>query len=239
LSNSKKEKMYHEADKIKTARNEASVPTNRLQDLLNRVDITTPLGFRIRRVPHLGQEEYKAIIEKFNGPNVISKHKGLAFRVTYQDAVANAAWQAMTTYNHTHHDKLKNSVYHLLPQRKKVKFKTSWVKADVPRMLMVHHQYMSVEMSTHLQAAQLEIQSLRNQLRDSDANIRGYQRMVATKVSDLYTSDTYTWAATSSAPGANDELAVNNHSPPAPTLVRSLPRVCNKFVSLERFCYGV
>jgi hypothetical protein len=53
---------------------------------------------------------------------VLSHHKGLAFRATYQDAVAR-------------HD-------------------ISGVKADVSRMLMVHHQDVSVEMSTHLQTAQ-------------------------------------------------------------------------------------
>jgi hypothetical protein len=98
----------------------------------------------------------------------------------------------ITTYNHRYHKELKDTVYHLLPQRKKNKFKTSGVKADVPRMLMVHHQDVVVEMSTHLQATQQEIQKLRNQLRDSDATIRGYQRMVAGEASDLYASDTYT-----------------------------------------------
>jgi hypothetical protein len=39
----------------------------------------------------------------------------------------------------------------LLPYRKKDKFKTSGFKADVPRMLMVHHQDVFVEMRTHLQ----------------------------------------------------------------------------------------
>jgi hypothetical protein len=37
--------------------------------------------------------------------------------------------------------------------------------------------------------------------------------MVAGEASDLYASNTYTWLATSSALGANDEPAVNNHSP--------------------------
>jgi hypothetical protein len=88
---------------------------------------------------------------------VLSRHKGPAFRATYQDVVADAAWQAITTYNRRYHEELKNTVYHLLPQRKKNKFKTSRVKADVPRMLMVHHQDVTVEMSTHLQAVQQEI----------------------------------------------------------------------------------
>jgi hypothetical protein len=57
---------------------------------------------------------------------------------------------------------------------------------------MVHHQDVSVEMSIRLQVAQHEIQSLRNQLRDSDATIGRYQRMVGGEASDLYTSDTNT-----------------------------------------------
>jgi hypothetical protein len=78
----------------------------------------------------------------------ISRHKGPAFRTTYQDAVADAAWQAITTYSRRYHDDLRNTVYHLLPQRKKNKFKVSGVKTDVPRMLMMHHQDVFVEMST-------------------------------------------------------------------------------------------
>jgi hypothetical protein len=59
-------------------------------------------------------------------------------RTTYQDAVADAAWQAITTESCRYHDELRNTIYHLLPQRKRNKFNTSRVKADVPRMLMVH-----------------------------------------------------------------------------------------------------
>jgi hypothetical protein len=101
----------------------------------------------------------------------------------------------------------------LLPQRKRNQFNVSGAKADVLRMLMVHHQDVFVEMSTHLQIAQQEIQKLRDQLRDSDATIRVYQRIVAGEASDLYASDTCTWSATSSGPRAKNEPAVNSHSP--------------------------
>jgi hypothetical protein len=101
----------------------------------------------------------------------------------------------------------------LLPQRKKNKFKVSGVRTDVPRMLMVHHQDVFVEMSTRLQIVQQEIQKLCDQLRDSNATVRAYQRMVASEANDLYASDTSTLSATSSRPGAKDEPAVNNHSP--------------------------
>jgi hypothetical protein len=124
-----------------------------LRDLLNRINITTLPEFRIKRIPRPGREEYKAIVEIINGPNVLSRHKGPAFRTTYQDAVVDTAWQAITTYNRRYHDELRNIIYHLLPQRKKNKFKASRVKADVPRMLIVHHQDVFVEMSTHLQTA--------------------------------------------------------------------------------------
>jgi hypothetical protein len=193
LRDFEKEKLYREADEIKTSRNEALIPTGRLWNPLSRINITTALEFRIKIVPCPGREEYRAVVEIFNEPSVISQHMGPAFRATYQDVVADAAWQAATTYNRTHHDKLKNSIYHLLPQRKKDKFKTSGVKADVPRMVMVHQQDVSLEMSISLQATQREIQSLRNPLRDLDATIRGYQKMLAGEASDLYASDTYTW----------------------------------------------
>jgi hypothetical protein len=62
----------------------------------------------------------------------------------------------------------------LLPQRKENKFKVFGVRADVPRMLMGHHQDVFVEMSTYLQIAQQEIQKLRDQLQDSDATVRAY-----------------------------------------------------------------
>jgi hypothetical protein len=78
---------------------------------------------------------------------------------------------------------------------------------------MVHHQDVFVEMSTSLQTAQLEIQKLCDRLRDSDATVRAYQRMVAGEASDLYASDTCTWSTTSSGPGAKDESVVDNHSP--------------------------
>jgi hypothetical protein len=114
LSDAEKDKTYHDADEITPIGNEAPIPIGRLRDLLNRLDITTPSEFRIERVSRPGREEYKAIIEIFSGPNVLSHHKGLVFRATYQDAVAVAAWQAITTYNRKYHDEPKNTVYHLL-----------------------------------------------------------------------------------------------------------------------------
>jgi hypothetical protein len=51
LSDAEKEEMYHDANEIKTFGNEAPIPTGRLSDLLNRIDITTPPEFRIKRVP--------------------------------------------------------------------------------------------------------------------------------------------------------------------------------------------
>jgi hypothetical protein len=113
-------------------------------------------------------------VEIISRPNMLSHHKGPAFRTTYQDAVADAAWQTITTYSRRYHDELRNTVYYLLPQRKKNKFKASGVKTNVPRMLMVHHQDVFVEMSTRLRTAQQEIQKLHDQLKDSDATIRVY-----------------------------------------------------------------
>jgi hypothetical protein len=45
---------------------------------------------------------------------------------------------------------LWNSIHHLLPYRKKEQFEAYGVKKDIPRMEMVHHQDVTVELSTHL-----------------------------------------------------------------------------------------
>jgi uncharacterized protein YukE len=80
-------------------------------------------------------------------------------------------------------------------------------------MEMVHHQDVAVELSTHLLTAQHEIETLRAQLQNADATIRGYRRMVEGQASDLYASDTETWTATSSAQSSGKEHAVSSHSP--------------------------
>jgi hypothetical protein len=87
------------------------------------------------------------------------------------------------------------------------------VKKDIPRMEMVHHQNVVVELSTCLLTAQYEIETLRAQLRNVDATIRGYRKMVDGQASDLYMFDTDTWTATSSVQSSGKEPTVSSHSP--------------------------
>jgi hypothetical protein len=100
-----------------------------------------------------------------------------------------------------------------LPYRKKDQFKAYGVKKDIPRMEMVHHQDVTVKLSTRLLAAQCEIETLCIQLWNADATIRGYIRMVEGQASDLYASDTDTWTGTSSVQSSGKEPAVSSHSP--------------------------
>jgi hypothetical protein len=87
---------------------------------------------------------------------------------------------------------LQNSIHYLLPYRKNDQFKAYGVKKYIPRMEMVHHQDVTVELSTRLLVAQCEIETLRIQLQNADTTIRGYMRMVEGQASNLYASDTYT-----------------------------------------------
>jgi hypothetical protein len=181
--------------------------------LLEHLGITTAPRYRIKEVPRSGRVEFKAIAEIFFGSKILCRHKGPAFRTSRGDAVANAAWQAITSWVHSNKSQLQNSVHYLLPYRKKDQYKAYRVKKDIPRMEMVHHQDAAVELSTRLLTAQHEIETLHAQLRNADATIRGYRRMVEGQVSDLYASDTDTWTATSSAQSSGKEPAVSSHSP--------------------------
>jgi hypothetical protein len=109
------------------------------------------------------------------------------------NAVADAAWQAITSWVRSNKSQLHNSIHHLLPYRKKDQFKAYRVKKDIPKMEMVHHQDVTVELSTRLLAAQHEIETLCIQLRNTDAIIQGYMRMVEDQASDLYALDTDTF----------------------------------------------
>jgi hypothetical protein len=115
--------------------------------------------------------EFKAVVEIFFRPRVLCRHQGPAFKASISDAVIDAAWQAITSWSHRNKDELQNSIHHLLPQRKKDKFKASGVKKDIPRMDMVQDQYVTVELSTCLLATQREIESLRTHLQNSNTTI--------------------------------------------------------------------
>jgi hypothetical protein len=205
--------MYRDADEVESFEAESLILAGRLRALLEHLGITTAPGYRIKEVPRSGRVEFKAIKEIFFGSRILCRHKGSAFRTSRSDAVANAAWQAITSWVRSNKSQLQNSVHYLLLYRKKDQFKAYGVKKDIPRMEMVDHQDVAVELCTRLLTAQLEIETLRAQLRKADATIRGYMRMVEGQASDLYASDTDTWTATSSVQSTKKELVVSSHSP--------------------------
>jgi hypothetical protein len=126
--------MYRDAEEVESFEVEALVLTNRLRALLEHLGITTALRYRIKEVPRPGRVEFKAIAEIFFGSRVLCRHKGLAFRTSHSDAVADAAWQAITSWVHSNKRRLQNSIHYLLPYRKKDQFKAYGVKKDIPRM---------------------------------------------------------------------------------------------------------
>jgi hypothetical protein len=156
--------MYRDANEVESFGAESLILTGRLQALLEHLGITTAPRYRIKEVPHSGWVEFKAIAEIFFGSRVLCRHKGPAFRTSRSDAVVDAAWQAITSWVRSNKSLLQNSVHYLLPYRKKDQFKAYGVKRDIPRMEMVHHQDVTVELSTRLLTAQHEIETLRTQL---------------------------------------------------------------------------
>jgi hypothetical protein len=205
--------MYQDADEVESFGVESPVIAGRLRALLEHLGITTAPWYRIKEVPRSGQVEFKAVAEIFFESRVLCRHKGPAFRTSRSDAVADAAWRTITSWVRSNKSRLQNSVHYLLPYRKKDQFKAYGMKRNIPRMEMVHHQDVTVELSTRLLTAQHEIGTLLIQLRNTDATIRGYMRMVEGQASDLYASDTDTWTTTSSVQSSSKEPVVSSHSP--------------------------
>jgi hypothetical protein len=177
-SDTEPEKMYRDSDEVESFGAESSILAYRLWALLEHLGITTAPRYRVNEVSRSGRVEFKAIAEIFFGSRILCQHKGPTFRTSRSDAIANAAWQAITSWVRSNKSQLENSVHYLQPYRKKDQFKAYGVKKYIPRMELVHHQDVAVELSTHLLTAQHEIDTLCAQLRNADATIRGYRRMV-------------------------------------------------------------
>jgi hypothetical protein len=163
--------MYRDVDEVESFGAEAPVLTGKLRALLEHLGITTAPRYRIKEVPCPGRVEFKAIAEIFFESRVLCRHKGPAFKTSHSDAIADATWQAITSWVRSNKSQLHNSVHYLLPYRKKDQFKSYGVRMDIPGMEMVHHQDVTVELSTHLLAAQREIETLCIRLRNADATI--------------------------------------------------------------------
>jgi hypothetical protein len=163
-SDTEPEKLYRDADEVESFGAESSILADRLRALLKHLGITNAPRYRIKEVSRSGRVEFKAITVIFFGCRILWRHKGPAFRTSLSDAVADAAWKAITSWVRSNKSRLQNSVHYLLSYRKKDQLKAYGVKKDIPRMEMVHHQDVAVELSTHRLTAQHEIETLRVQL---------------------------------------------------------------------------
>jgi hypothetical protein len=163
-SDTEPEKMYRDADEVDSFGAESPILADRLRALLEHLGITTAPRYRIKEVPRSRRVEFKAIAEIFFGSMILCRYNGPAFRTLCSDAVADASWQAITSWVRSNKSRLQNSVHYLLPYQKKDQFKAYGVKKNIPRMEMVHHQDVAVELSTRLLTAQHEIETLHAQL---------------------------------------------------------------------------
>jgi hypothetical protein len=106
---------------------------------MEHLGITTAPRYRVKEVPRTGRVEFKAIAEIFFGSRILCRHKGPAFRTSRSSVVADAAWQAITSWVRSNKSRLQDMVHYLLPYRKKDQFMAYGVKKDIPRMEIVHH----------------------------------------------------------------------------------------------------
>jgi hypothetical protein len=98
--------MYRDLDERESFGAEALIPTDKLRALLGHLGITSALRYRIKGVLRLGRVEFKAAAEIFSGPRVLCRHQGQAFRASISDDVADAAWQAITSWSRHNKDEL-------------------------------------------------------------------------------------------------------------------------------------
>jgi hypothetical protein len=131
-SDTEPEKLYRDADEVESFGAESLILAGRLRALLEHLGISTAPRYRIKEVPRSGRVEFKATTKIFFGSRILCRHKGPAFMTSHSDAVADAAWQAITSWVRSNKSRMLNSVYYLLPYRKKDQFKAYGVKKISP-----------------------------------------------------------------------------------------------------------
>jgi hypothetical protein len=97
-SDTEPEKIYRDADEVESFGAESPILASRLRALLEHLGITTAPRYRVKEVPRSGRVEFKAIAKIFFGSRILCRHKGPAFRTSRTDVVADAAWQAITSW---------------------------------------------------------------------------------------------------------------------------------------------
>jgi hypothetical protein len=118
------------------------IPTQ-VHGLLFQLGITKAPEYKVKSVPKLGSMEFTCTVEVFDGQEVIGKHACSAPCVTCAEAVADAAWQALTSWSCSQHHDLKNSIYALYPRRMKDAFKISSGPIDLQRSDVSQHESLS------------------------------------------------------------------------------------------------
>jgi hypothetical protein len=102
-------------DEVESFGAEGSVPSDRLQALLEHLGIIIAPRYRIKEVPRPRRVKFKAIAEIFLRSRVLCRHKGPAFGVSCNDDVVDAAWQAITSWVRSNKSRLQNFIHRLLP----------------------------------------------------------------------------------------------------------------------------
>jgi hypothetical protein len=99
LSDNEGEKLYGDADERESFDGEAPIHIGRLCALLGHLGITSAQDTRSRESRVQGEWNSSQLQRSFSRPRVLCRHQGPAFRASISDSVADAAWQAITSWS--------------------------------------------------------------------------------------------------------------------------------------------
>jgi hypothetical protein len=131
-------------DEVESFGAEALVPTSRLQALLEHLGITTTPRYRTKEVPRLGWVEFKVITEIFLRSRVLCRHKG-----QLSECLTATLW-LMPPGKPSLHGSIATRVSYRTPSTASYLTgrRINSRPMGCPRLEMVHHQDVTVELST-------------------------------------------------------------------------------------------
>ena len=190
----------------------------RLQGLLFQLDVDESPTYHVRKVARPDYDEWCAVVSIYHDDRLWSTHGGQAFRSTRAEAVADAAWEAMTSLCHRHRRRLRGTGYEFYPHRESGtgNIVAPQVQQAVSHEATEHVVSHSVDLGRRLQSALSEINWLRNQLDAASTMVRDYGRWFAREAGEPVVPDARPWTPTSPCRMSRGDLSGEDNDDDSP-----------------------
>ena len=163
-------------------------------------------------VPRSGRDEWTALVHIFRGARKLRTHSSPAPRDYREDAVVDAAWEAITALHQIEEQHFRGTVFSCFPRRKSGEriVRARLVSHAVPRHHTTYSQKTILRLSARLMGTQEELQMARERLKKAERTLQQFGGVEDAGASHAHEDVEATWTATSPRRALREEPPVES-----------------------------